>query len=261
MSPIIAGASTIRRTQRGGSGFGAIRGIDGRAQVVDRGPVRAVDPAVDRREVAVAQRLPAVPPRGGAVARGQDVHLDVVGHGAQVAGEPVPAGDLERDDRHLPRIARRVEGLLDAPDLQDEHPPGAELDGPPERDAVARGRRRGSAGRRSATGGQQAGHRGGGEDGVDDRPAVEPVLGGVLDPGGAALERHRQVVDPLVTELRGERATQRFRGVRGGAGAGQLAQSGDGAGGEDLGGVRRAPQCFETVGDLRLPGRPRGPRR
>ena len=98
--------------------------------------------------------------------------------------------------------------------------------------------------------GEQAGHCGGGEDGVDDRPAVEPVLGGVLDPGGAALERHRQVLDAPVVELRDQRPAQRFRGVHGGAGARQLAQPGDGAGGEDLGGVRRAPQALQTVGDL-----------
>src|SRR6185503_9999592 len=119
---------------------------------------------------------PAVPRWGGAVAGREDVHLDVVGRGGEVAGEAVPAGDLERDDADLPRVARRDEGLLDAPDLQHEHPPRAELDGPAERDAV-----------HEASvqivmvvdpdRGEQAGDRGGGQDGVDDWSAVEPVLG------------------------------------------------------------------------------------
>jgi hypothetical protein len=163
------------------------------------------------------------------------------------------AASLPRAPRllqHLPPVPRWDGLLLDAPDLQDEHPAGAELDGPPKGDAVD------EAAVEVVTavdlhGREQAGNRGGGEDGVDDRPTVEPVLRGVLDPGGAALERHRQVVDPLATELRGEGATQGFRGVRCGAGARELPQSGESAGGEDLGGVRRAPQCFQTIGDLR----------
>ena len=115
-----------------------------------------------------------------------------------------------------------VEGLLDAPDLQHEHPLRAQFDGPPERDAVDE-----TAVQvvvlADPDRGEQAGHRGGGEDGVDDRSVVEPVLGGVLDPGGAALERHRQVLDAAAVELRDERSAQRYCGVRGGAGARQLA--------------------------------------
>jgi hypothetical protein len=50
--------------------------------------------------------------------------------------KPVPAGDLEGNSGHLPGPPRRTQRLLNAPHLQHEHPPGAELDGPAQRDTV-----------------------------------------------------------------------------------------------------------------------------
>ena len=103
-----------RRRRPGGARFGAGARRPPPGQVrTGRCSVRyaavavagAVDVLVDPRGVAVAQ-LGQVG-SGRAVGPGrQDVDGDVVGQRRHLLDEPVPAGDLERDQPHLPRPAR-----------------------------------------------------------------------------------------------------------------------------------------------------------
>ena len=115
-----------------------------------------------------------------------------VGQRGHLPVEPVPAGDLEGDPGDLPGPARRAQRPVDAADLEHEDPVGAALDRPADRDRVhdaavevvlavdlGRAQQPGDGGRRH--------HR------VDDPALGEPVLGGPLDAGRAALERHREL--------------------------------------------------------------------
>jgi hypothetical protein len=51
------------------------------------------------------------------------MHLDVGGHGSQIAGIAVSSGDLESHQGNLPRALRWPQWLIDASDVQHEDPP------------------------------------------------------------------------------------------------------------------------------------------
>src|SRR3954453_14765523 len=87
-------------------------------QVVRRCPVRGGDPVTRAGHIAVAQGRAAVPPRRATPSKGKHMHLDVVGHGSQIAGVAVPTGDLEGHQGHLPRALRWPQWLIDAPDVE-----------------------------------------------------------------------------------------------------------------------------------------------
>src|SRR5680860_153609 len=121
--------------------------------------------------------------------------------------EAVPAGDLEGDPRHLPRLPWRLEGPVDPAHLQHEDPVRAHLNGPAHRDgvhdpavevvlAVHAGRR------------QQAGYGRTRHHGWYDRALREPVLGGPFDAGGAALELNGELGEGQVAEVLFEAVTQ-----------------------------------------------------
>ena len=74
------------------------------------------------------------------VGTGQEVHLDTVGQAGDGAGESMPAGDLERQQRRLVAFLGRAQWLLDATDLRTKIRPapkrtarstGTELTSPP----------------------------------------------------------------------------------------------------------------------------------
>src|SRR5207244_10461565 len=85
-------------------------------------------PVVELREVEGACRY--------GFAGGEDVRGHALGERGQVAGEAMPAGDLERDHGHLDEVLRRLEGPFDAADVQDVDLGGAEIGGPGDRDTV-----------------------------------------------------------------------------------------------------------------------------
>ena len=132
---------------------------------------------------------------GSGRAAGQHVHLDVVGHRLHLVHEPVPPADLEGHRRHLPRLGRGLERLLDPPDLEHEDAGGAQRQGPTDRDGVhqpaveevpvADPHRR-----------EQSGHRARRDDRVGEVTLGEPHRAGVLDAGGDALEGHLEVLEP-----------------------------------------------------------------
>ena len=150
-----------------------------------------------RREVTVPEER--VVARGRAAGR-QHVGDDAVGHLGQLAGEPVPARDLERHAGDLPRPPGHGERTVDAADLEDVDHVGAEGDGAAERDRVDDATVEvvlvADLGRR-----QQPGHGGAGHDRGHDRAGDEPVLGGPFDAGGAHLEGDGQVLEAHVAEL------------------------------------------------------------
>ena len=122
----------------------------------------------------------------------QHMHLHAAGQCRHLLVEPVPAGDLEGDQAHLPRAARHGQRTVDPAYLQDVDGAGAQGDGPPDRDRIDQaavevvlaidGNRR-----------QQPGHRTRGQHGRHDRPAAEPARAGVLDAGRDALEGQFEV--------------------------------------------------------------------
>ena len=142
---------------------------------------------------------------------------DVGGQLGQLPVEPVPPGDLEGHPGHLPRPAGHRQRLVHPADLEHEDPVGAAGHRPADRDRVH------DAAvevvlpvdlRRA----QQPGDRGRGDHRVDHPAAGEPVLGGPLDAGRAALERHRELLEGQVAELLGEPVPQRLGRVQVGAG-------------------------------------------
>src|SRR5262249_55094787 len=130
----------------------------------------------------------------------QYVHGHVVGQRGHLLHEPVPAGDLGRDQPHLPGAARRSQRLLDAPHAPDADAPRPQPDRPADRDAV-----------HQATvevvltvdtyGWQQARYGGRGEHGRDDGSTVEPMRGRPFDVGGHALEGHRELIEIVDREV------------------------------------------------------------
>ena len=146
------------------------------------------------------------------------MHPYIVGQRGKLAGEPVPPGDLERHLRHLPRPARHGQRALDPADLQHEDQLGADPDRLADRDRVddaavdemlAVDLHR----RQQPRHGRRRQHR------VDQRPAVEPVLGGPLDAGRAAPERDLQIGERRVlAQLALEQPAQRQRASADGSG-------------------------------------------
>jgi hypothetical protein len=124
--------------------------------------------------------------------------------------EPVPAGDLERDQAHLPGPGRNLERALDAAHLQHVDGAGAQRHGPPDRDRVHQAAvevvRAADLDRR-----QQPRHRARRQHGRNDRPAAEPVRARALDASRHALERQLQVGE-VATGQRGlQQAAQRLQ--------------------------------------------------
>ena len=120
---IASGASTIRRTQPGwehgvrlpSSPAGQVSGQPG--EIARRGRIGTLDALADPSLIPVPQLGQVW--RGPVSARGQDVHLDVLGQRRHFLVEPVPAGDLEGDQTHLPRPPRHRQRALDPADVQD----------------------------------------------------------------------------------------------------------------------------------------------
>src|SRR3954466_12740786 len=100
-----------------------------------------------------------------------------------VCRESVPAGDLEGDERDLPRPGWRAQRTVDPPNVQHVDRVGAESYRPTDGDAVHQASvevvlalqfdRR-----------QQPGYGGGGEHGLDQGAVGEPAFSGSLDAGG-----------------------------------------------------------------------------
>src|SRR3954451_23599341 len=137
------------------------------------------------------------------------MHLDVVGHGGQIAGVAGPSGDLERDQGHPPRALRWPQRLIDAPDVENEYPPCTQLDRMAQWNAVDQAAVE-VVPPVNDRGWEQPGHGCGSQHGVHDGPAVEPVLGSVLDVRRATGEGDGQVFDALLAQDSGERAPQRI---------------------------------------------------
>ena len=179
-------------------------------------PTPVGDAVAQRGEVVVLRRL--------GLAGRHDVDLDVVRQRGEVAEEAVPARDLERHQRDLPRPARRLERAVEAADVHDEDAVGAERDGAVDRDGVDDAAvdvvLAADLDRR-----QDARHRRAGEHGVDQRAVDEPVLGRALDRRRDALEAHRQVLDQRDRQRLGERRPQRVVAVQVRAGAGERGQA------------------------------------
>jgi nucleotide-binding universal stress UspA family protein len=227
-------------------------------EVLERRGIGQLDPAGDRREVAVAQVAQLVVARLLGITGGQHVHGDALGHRRHVAGVPVPSGDLERDQRDLPRPGRDGQRLLDPAHLQDVHRRRAEGDRAPDGNAVDEPAVE-EVLVTDAYGRQQPGDRGGGENSLDDRPGLEPVLRGALDARGAALERNRQVLDPGVAELVVQQPAQRVVGMCVRAGPRDVAQPANRGSPEDLAGAQRGPDAGEPSHGVA--GRVRGEQR
>ena len=110
--------------------------------------------------------------------------------------EPVPAGDLERHQAHLPGPARHGQRAFDPAHVQDVDCAGAQRDGPADRDGVDQPaveivlavhlHRR-----------EQPRHRAGGQYGGHDRPGGEPAGAGPLDAGRDAVEGQLEIGEVL----------------------------------------------------------------
>ena len=184
----------------------------------------------------------------------QHVHRNCAGQRGHFLVEPVPAGDLERDQPHLPGPARHGQRAFDPPHLQDVDGAGAQGDGPADRNgidqpaveivlAVHLHRR------------EQPGHRAGGQYGGHDRPGGEPAGAGPLDAGRDALEGQLEIGELLPGQGALQHAPQWLDGMQVGAGLGQPGQPSPDALAERLAEVVALPQ----VGQPR--GRSRGVRR
>jgi hypothetical protein len=146
-------------------------------------------------------------------AGGQDVHPHMVRERGHLLVEPVPPGDLERDQPHFPRAGGDRQRALDPAHLEHVDGGGAERDSPPDRDrvdetaveivgAVDLDRRK------------QPGHRAGGHDRRHQGPAAEPARARGLDAGRHALERQFQVREVAARQRVAQHAPQRLERVQ-----------------------------------------------
>src|SRR4051812_11644618 len=94
-------------------------------QIVEGGLVACVDPRPDPGEVTMGEERVVT---GRRTPGGQHVDLHVVGCFGQLACEPMPPGDLERDPGDLPRSPWRPERTVDPADLQHEDAIGSQGD-------------------------------------------------------------------------------------------------------------------------------------
>jgi hypothetical protein len=122
----------------------------------------------------------------------QDVHPHVLRERGHLLVEPVPPGDLERDQPHLPRPGGDRQRALDPAHLQHVDGAGAERHGSPDRDRVNQAAVE-IVGAVDLHRRQQPGHRTGGQDGRHHGPAAEPARARGLDAGRHAVERQFQV--------------------------------------------------------------------
>jgi hypothetical protein len=123
--------------------------------------------------------------------------------------EPVPPGDLECDQPHLPRPGGNLERALDPAHLEHVDGAGAERDGPADRDRVDQAAveivSAADLDRR-----QQPGHRARGQHGRHHRPGAEPARARGLDAGRHALERKLQIRKVAAGQRVIQHATQRL---------------------------------------------------
>jgi hypothetical protein len=143
----------------------------------------------------------------------QDVHLHVVRQRRHLLVEPVPAGDLERDQPHLPRPGGDRQRALDAAHLQHVDGARAQRDGSPDRDRIHQAAVE-VMGAVDLDRRQQPGHRARGQHRRHDRAAAEPACARGLDAGGDALERQLQVREVTPGQRVSQRAPQRLEGVQ-----------------------------------------------
>jgi hypothetical protein len=124
------------------------------------------------------------------------MHRHVVWQRRHVLVEPVPPGDLERHQPHLPRPGRNGQWTFDPAHLQHVDGAGAQGHGPPDRDRVDQAAVEvvlpADLDRR-----QQPGHRTRGHHRGYHRPAGKPARGRVLDAGRHALEGQLEVGEVL----------------------------------------------------------------
>jgi len=127
--------------------------------------------------------------------------------------EPVPPGDLERDQPHLPRPGGDRQRALDPAHLEHVDGTGTERDGSPDRDRVDQAAVE-IMGAVDLYRRQQPGHRAGGHDGRHHRPAAEPARARGLDAGRYALERQFQVGEVAARQRAVQHASQRLERVQ-----------------------------------------------
>jgi hypothetical protein len=179
--------------------------------------------------------------------RRQDVNGHPVRHSGHLLVEPVPAGDLERDQADLPRAPGDLERPLDPADVQHVDGRGAEHHSAPHRDgvhepavevvlAVNSDRR------------QQAGDRAGGKHGRHQRPAAEPARCRRLDARRDAVERHGQLGELGDRQRLGQHPPERLDRMQVRSGAGQPDGTLEDVLGEGLAEHLAAPELAELVG-------------
>ena len=127
--------------------------------------------------------------------------------------EPVPPGDLERDQPHLPRPGGDRQRALDPAHLEHVDGTGTERDGSPDRDRVDQPAVE-IMGAVDLYRRQQPGHGARGHDRGHHRAVGEPARGRVLDAGRHALERQLQVGEGLAAEHLGQQPAQRLQRVQ-----------------------------------------------
>jgi hypothetical protein len=141
------------------------------------------------------------------------VHADAGGQRQHLLVEPVPAGDLERHQPHLPRTGGDPQRALDPANLQYVDVGRAQRDGSPDRDGIHQAAVE-VVDALDLDRWQQPGHGARGQDRGHERAAAEPVPAGRLDPGGHALERQPQVGEILTRQRFGEHALERLERVQ-----------------------------------------------
>jgi hypothetical protein len=138
------------------------------------------------------------------------MHGHVVWQRRHVLVEPVPPGNLERHQAHLPRPGRNGQWTFDPPHLQHVDRAGPERNSPPDRDRVDQAAvevvlpvdldRR-----------QQPGHGARGHHRGHHRPAAEPAGRRVLDAGRHALEGQLEVGEVLPGQDARQQPAQRLK--------------------------------------------------
>ena len=127
--------------------------------------------------------------------------------------EPVPAGDLERHQPHLPRPGGNLELALDPAHLQHVDGARAERHGPPDRDRVDQAAVE-VVGSVDLHRRQQPGHRARGHHRGHDRPVAEPPRARALDAGRHALKRQLEVREVAAGQRVAQYPAQRLQGVQ-----------------------------------------------